>query len=174
MELFFELLKISIPAVVVFITVYYILKQYFANELRKKSLEIRKGNQEYVIPVRLQAYERMALFLERIAPNAMVMRMPHTTLTAQEFQTSLLKTVRTEFEHNVAQQIYLSPKCWEMIKTAKEEVIKIINLSASQTDTNQPAVELSKIIIHEYLKLKNPAIKKAMELLKAEINSNFA
>jgi hypothetical protein len=89
-------------------------------------MDIRSKSSKTVTPIRLQAYERVALFLERINPNSLVMRMHKPGMSARQLQSDLLQIVRAEFEHNMAQQIYMSPAAWKAIRAAKEETIKIL------------------------------------------------
>jgi len=119
-----EILKYILPSAVVFATAYYLVKKMLDNEYSKKLLDLKNNNQKEVIPIKLQAYERIALFLERITPSSMMMRIPHSSLNVLQFQSSLLKTIRTEFEHNMSQQIYMSNQCWKAVTDAKETTIE--------------------------------------------------
>src|ERR1700741_706539 len=114
MDELFEIVKIILPAGIVFITTYYLVKNFLDHESRKKTLDLKLANQAVITPIRLQAYERVVLFLERINPNSMVMRL-NKTGSAANFQGELLKTIRNEFEHNLSQQIYMSSKAWESV-----------------------------------------------------------
>lgn len=168
-----EILKYILPSLVIFITVYFMIKMFIERENRWQSIDIKKSQQEVIIPLRFQAYERMALYLERIIPNNLVMRIPHTTLSVPQFQSALLKTIRSEFEHNLSQQIYISSDCWKLIKNAKEEMIKLVNISVSKVKDTDPAIELTKVFLQEYTKLKTSPIQEAMDLIKKEVQKLF-
>jgi hypothetical protein len=117
MDQLFEILKFILPAVIVFLTTYYLVKIFIGQENQKKIIDLKLANQTLLTPIRLQAYERVVLFLERINPSSMVMR-TNKAVTASMFQAELLKTIRSEFEHNLSQQIYMSNKSWEaLLKT---------------------------------------------------------
>ena len=124
MDEVFELLKLILPAGIVFLTTYYLVKSFLTNEQNKKKVDLKLANQEVITPIRLQAYERIVLFLERINPTSLVMRVEKTGSSAS-FQGELLKSIRNEFEHNLSQQIYMSNKSWDAVLKAKEETIKI-------------------------------------------------
>ncbi|MBT4968423.1 MAG: hypothetical protein HOM80_05400, partial [Bacteroidetes bacterium] len=124
MDFMLELLKIVLPAVIVFFTAFYLIKFFLKNETDKKYIENKALVNKETILLRLQAYERLVLFLERMSPSAMVMRMNKNNLSAADFHLQLLSTVRSEFEHNLAQQLYISNESWQMLVNAKEEVIK--------------------------------------------------
>lgn len=168
----FEIVKIILPAGIVFLTTYYLVKNFLDHETRKKTLDLKLANQTVLTPIRLQAYERVVLFLERINPSAMVMRVNKNT-SAGIFQAELLKTIRTEFEHNLSQQIYMSGKSWEAVVKAKEETIKIINVSASKVNAESNGMELAQTIVAVTSQLTELPTKIAIDQIKREIGKEF-
>ena len=106
-----EILKYTLPSVVVFLTAYFILKQVFDKQAADSQVELRaqliKENSKMLTPVRMQAYERMVLFLERIAPSHLIIRQNQPGLSTFQFQTRLIHAIREEFEHNLSQQLYI-------------------------------------------------------------------
>ena len=121
-------------------------------------------NAKFFLPHRVEAYQRIILFMERISPNSLVMRKFENGMKAKELQGELLSTIRSEFEHNIAQQIFISPQGWKMVKESKEEIIKIINLASSQIDENGNALDLSQKIFE---------IATQLEKLPTEITNEF-
>lgn len=173
MEELLDLLKYTVPALVVFVACFFILKKFMDNEYRKQLLELRKANQNYTTPLRLQAYERMVLFLERVSLNNLVSRVQKRGMSAKQFQSDLIVTVRTEFEHNLSQQIYVSQTAWETVKLAKEEVIKVINVSATQVRDDATSAELSQKIFEILLKLEVSPTQMAISTIKKEVRQLF-
>lgn len=173
MEELLDLLKYTVPALVVFVACFFILKKFMDNEYRKQLLELRKANQNYTTPLRLQAYERMILFLERVSLNNLVSRVQKRGMTAKQFQSDLIVTVRTEFEHNLSQQIYVSQAAWDTVKLAKEEVIKVINVSATQVKDDATSAELSQKIFEILLKLEVSPTQMAISTIKKEVRQLF-
>lgn len=143
------------------------------NEYRKQLLELRKANQNYTTPLRLQAYERMILFLERVSLNNLVSRVSKQGQSAKQLQSDLIITVRTEFEHNLSQQIYVSSNAWEAVKLSKEEVIKVINIAATQLKDEAKGVELSQKIFEILLKLEVSPTQSAITQIKKEVRQLF-
>jgi hypothetical protein len=131
------------------------------------------NNQKLITPIRLQAYERMVLMLERISPQSLVLRTQKPNMTNQALQAALLKNIRSEFEHNMAHQLYISDKAWEMIKTAKENLLKLINQNAISIKSDGPAIQLSKNILEKMLDSDKDPTQKAILYLKSEIRSLF-
>lgn len=173
MEDLLDLLKYTVPALVVFVACFFILKKFMDNEYRKQLLELRKANQNYTTPLRLQAYERMILFLERVSLNNLVSRVQKRGMSAKQFQSDLIVTVRTEFEHNLSQQIYVSQTAWDTVKLAKEEVIKVINVSATQVKDDATSAELSQKIFEILLKLEVSPTQMAISTIKKEVRQLF-
>jgi len=168
-----EILKYILPSIVVFLTAYYILKTFLESEHKKFLVEIRLNNQKVITPIRLQAYERVSLFLERISPNGLVMRVHKSGMSSRMFQAELLKTIRSEFEHNLSQQIYISSPVWESIKTAKEETIKIINIASARVKDDASGLDLSKAIFDVMSQLEKVPTQVALENLKREVRQVF-
>jgi hypothetical protein len=172
MEPLFQIVLIILPAGIVFLTTYYLVKNFLDHESRKKTLDLKLANQSVLTPIRLQAYERIVLFLERINPNSMVMRTNKNT-SAAIFQAEILKTIRTEFEHNLSQQIYMSNKSWENVVRAKEETIKLINVSSSKVSNEATGMELAQTIIAVSSHLSEMPTKSAIDAIKKEIGKEF-
>jgi len=172
MDYLFEIVKIILPAAIVFLTAYYLVKNFLDHESRKKGLDLKLANQTLLTPIRLQAYERVVLFLERINPNSMVMRLNKAT-SAATFQGELLKTIRSEFEHNLSQQIYMSNKSWEAVVKGKEETIKLINIASSKVNADASGMELAQAVIAVSSQLTELPTKYAIDIIKKEIGKEF-
>jgi Na+/H+ antiporter NhaC len=103
-----EILKITIPSLIVFLTAYFVLKAVLKKEHESRKIEVVLQNKKIITPLRLQAYERIVLFLERISPNSIIIRLQTPNMTIGQLHKEMLTTIRTEFEHNLSQQLYLS------------------------------------------------------------------
>jgi hypothetical protein len=168
-----DILKYILPSAVVFVVVYFVLKAFLDNEQKRKLLEIKMKGQSVVTPIRLQAYERIVLFLERISFNNLVMRVNKSGMTSGQLHASLLLNIRNEYEHNLSQQIYISSKAWQAVKDAKEAVIKIINSAASEIKNESSSTDLAAKILELSIQEKLGPVEKAIEYIKAEINQLF-
>jgi DNA helicase IV len=173
MEDFLEILKYVLPSLVVFAATYFVIQKFLDNEHRKQLLLLRRENQKITTPLRLQAYERLILFLERIALNNLVLRIHQQGMTSKSLQKELIKSVNQEFDHNLIQQIYISSTSWGHIKKTKDDVIKIINLSATHLPANAPAADLGQKIFDIMLKTKATPTNDTIALLKKEIRQLF-
>ena len=168
-----EIVKYTLPAFIVFLTAYLMLSKLINNEDRRRKIEAVLNNQKVITPIRLQAYERMILMLECISPQSLVLRSQKPKMTNQQLQSALLKNIRSEFEHNMAHQLYISDKAWELIKVAKENLLKLINQNAIGLKPSDPAINLSKYILEKMLQEDKDPTQKAILYLKSEIRELF-
>lgn len=174
MEMILEILKYTLPSVVVFLTAYFLFDSHLKSEENKRIYEIRLANQRTTLPVRLQAYERMTMFLERISPNNLIPRIKTNAMSARNFQLALLTTIRAEYEHNLSQQIYISSDTWMMITNVKEEIIKVINLCSGSLPAEASAMDLSKKIFEFFISNEQAMpTQKALDMLKVEVRKIY-
>jgi len=171
MDYLSDIIKISISGVLVLLTTYYVLQNLLKNEEKKRYYEMRKETIKMLNPVRLNAYERFALFLERINPDSMLLRIQMSGMTVADLHVALLANIREEFEHNVSQQIYVSPELWAFIKNAKEGLVQFINNCSSRMPDDLPAMELAKVLLEGYGSIENPPTEVALEFLKKEVRA---
>src|SRR5687767_3540051 len=99
-----DVIKFTIPAALVVAAIYVLLKRFFENEERKRYYELRNNTQKTVLPIRLQAYERLALLLERLSVNNLILRVKKPGMSAADLMGALLQEIRAEFDHNLSQQ----------------------------------------------------------------------
>jgi hypothetical protein len=171
-ELIFILaLLISIGSIL-FLVVYFLKKNQVV-EQTILMIELKKQRQEFFLPNRVEAYQRAILFLERINPNSLIMRMQGSKSPAPIFQSLLLKTIRDEYDHNVAQQLFISPLAWKLLQNAKEETIKLINIASGQLPENADSLHLSSTVLSLAGEVGVLPTEIAIEALKKEIQSLF-
>ncbi len=168
----FEILKLILPAGIVFLTTYYLVKNFLNHESQKKVMDLKTANQTLLTPIRLQAYERVILLMERLKPDSLVMR-ANKNVSASMLHGELLKMIRSEFEHNLSQQIYMSSQSWAAIVKAKEETIKLINVAAAQVSSEAGGMELAQAIINVASQLSALPTKEAIDFIKKEIGKEF-
>ncbi len=173
MEALIEFGKILIPASVVLYAAYLVVRSFIQKDIDLKKLEIRGRSIETVLPNRLHAYERMTLFLERISPQNLLVRLNTGSIPTKEFQQLLLTEVRNEYNHNVSQQIYISEEVWELIKNAKEDLIVTINDSAGDMGENSSSLDLSKKIFEKTISKEVDPVAHALSELKREVQRIF-
>lgn len=173
MDALIEFGKILIPASVVLYAAYLVVRSFIQKDIDLKKLEIRGRCIETVLPNRLHAYERMTLFLERMSPQNLLVRLNTGSIPAKEFQQLLLTEVRNEYNHNVSQQVYISEEVWELIKNAKEDLIVTINDSASGMGEEASSLDLAKKIFEKTISKTIDPLAHALSELKREVQRIF-
>jgi hypothetical protein len=179
-EIIGDLIKILLPAAAVmyamFLVVRSFLNSHFAmmtREYEKKLVDLKVTTSEKVLPLRLQAYERMCLFLERISLHNLVLRLNNPAYTSMQFQQKLLMEIREEYNHNLSQQLYMSDQSWALIKNSMEEAIAVINKSAGSIPSESRSVDLAKMIFENMLQKSDDPSSKALKYIKNEIRQIF-
>ena len=173
MDAVLEYGKLLIPASLVLYAVYLIVRSFIQKDIDTKKLEVRSRAIETMLPNRLQAYDGMTLFLERISPPNLLLRLNNPGYSAREFHKLLLDEIRNEYNHNVAQQIYMSEEVWNMIRNAKEDLTILINEASSQMEAESTSLDLSRKIFELSLEKKVEPINHALSELKKEIQQVF-
>lgn len=173
LDFFIEFTKIVLPAGLVLLAMYLSVKSFMDREYQKNVMELKINNSKHVLPIRLQAYERITLFLERINPKSIIVRLNDSSLSAIEFQHTLISEIRNEYNHNISMQIYVSENAWDLIKNAMEETISLVNQSASGLTHEHRAIDLAKRIIENTVRVQEDPTQKALLFVKGEVSQFF-
>jgi hypothetical protein len=177
----YDLLKISLPAAIVLYAMYLTTKSFLnkdfeqrKTELFIKDNELKQKSLEQILLIRLQAYERMTLFLERISPSMIIPRVSQPGMTVEMLQAVFLQDIRSEYAHNLSQQVYMSNGAWELIRKAMEEVILLVNNSAMSLPPDTDGFQLSKRILENAMNYEINPTQEAIEYIKEEVQKLFS
>lgn len=173
MDALIEFIKILVPASIVLYAAYLMVRSFVMKDVELKRLEVRGKSIETLLPNRLQAYERMVLFLERMAPQNLLVRLNINGMPAREFHQLLLAEIRNEYNHNVSQQLYISENVWNMIRNAKEDLVVSINEAAGEMLPEATSLDLSKRIFEKSINKPVDPLNHALSELKKEIQQTF-
>ncbi len=166
-----EILKYILPSIVVLFTVWILIRQFLTNWENQRKFDSTRLLAKTTIPLKLQAYERVALFLERITVDSLLVREKDNTLNSRIFHQKLLTVIRAEYEHNLSQQIYISSEAWQIAKNAKEAIIKMVNKAAMEVGPEDSAIELSKKIIELQIEMDSSPSQVALEFINQEVRN---
>lgn len=164
----FEVFLYAVPAVITGVIAYFFFKEHTKNEDGRRRFLLHKDMQVNSMPLRLQAYERMALFLERITPSKLLIRVAPTSSNKENYESLLIQSIEQEFEHNLSQQIYLSDECWNIITAAKNATIQLIR-KASLLEKTDTANKLREVILTEMMEKRAPS-DAALSFIKKEVS----
>lgn len=173
MELFFEVLKYTIPALVVFATAYYLLKLLLDERQRIDRAILRNDAQKITMPLRLQAYERLTLLCDRAGVVNSMFRVRAPGMTVRDFRTSLMLVISQEFDHNTSQQLYVSDTLWQIIQFAKNDTLTMVTTIGGDLDPDADAELLFNALLQE-LELQQPTVlQKAIMAIRTEAGQLF-
>jgi len=161
-----QLFAYLLPAVVTGAVAFYFFRLHTRNEEGRRRFLLHKDSQKNTLPIRLQAYERMALFLERISITSLVVRVAPKSADKGEYESLLIRTIENEFEHNLSQQIYMTDECWNVIKAAKNATIQAIRKSA--VSEAESADRLREDLLSDTMEKTSPSAT-ALSFVKKEI-----
>ncbi len=163
-----DLFLFAIPSLITGLIAYYFFKEHTKNEDGRRRFLLKKDIQVNALPTRLQAYERMTLFLERITPSNILIRVAPLSSNKEDYEALLIQNIEQEFEHNLTQQIYISDKCWNIINAAKNATIQLIR-KASLLEKTDTANKLREVILTEMMERRSPS-DAALSFLKEEVS----
>lgn len=181
LSVFVELVKASFPFLVGLATTYVVMNLILGNEKDKRNVdynlriqELANSNRSEMLPIRLQAYERLVLLLERLTPQNLIVRSQMPDMNVAQLQFTMVQNIRTEYEHNITQQLYVSTSSWALISASVEEMITVINSIGRTLSPDAPAIELSRSILQYFLEGNHQlTLHKAIEELKIEAQRLF-
>ncbi|MCC9138086.1 hypothetical protein ACFSKU_03250 [Pontibacter silvestris] len=151
----------------------YILAKHFQNMHQTRLLNVRMKKDAVVLPVRLHAYERVVLLLERITPSNLLLRVSGVGQTAADYHRVLLTEIRNEFNHNMSQQVYMSDQIWQQVKQTREEVVNLINKTYQEMPENARGNDLAKRILETILVEERDPTARAILAVKEEMREIF-
>lgn len=163
-----EIIKVTVPALIVYLVVVKMLEKFFAHQERTKSQALARKQQSTTLPLRLQAYERLSLFCERVAIPNLVLRLRQEGMKAVELKFALMVAIQQEYEHNITQQVYVSDQLWQIIKLSRDETVNFISLVAESVDPTADARLLAEALFNYLSKMEYTALDKALLAIKKE------
>jgi hypothetical protein len=163
-----EIIKITVPALVVYFTVYNLMKTYLDKQYQLRVLEFKQNQSGTTVPSRLQAYERLSLFCERIAVPSLMLRLREEEQSNAALRMAMLITIQQEFEYNITQQVYVSEQLWQIIKIARDNTVLDINGLYEQVDPRGSSKELAEVLLSQSESQSANSLNTALSAIKKE------
>jgi predicted RNA-binding protein YlxR (DUF448 family) len=160
-----ESIAYMLPALVTGAVAYYMFNGFLYAKNSEKKLEILAQKKKETLPIKLQAYERMLLFCERINPVKMLVRIKPISENTNDYLQLVIANIEQEFEHNLVQQIYISNDCWTAILATKAN---IINKLKKATENASSAKEFRENLLIDYASLNSPT-ETAITFIKSDV-----
>ncbi|QHS54429.1 hypothetical protein GWR56_02305 [Mucilaginibacter sp. 14171R-50] len=169
----FDILKYTVAGMGIVYIAFYLFKPYLDKSNTLQMLEFKKAVSYQTLPLRLQAYERLVLFIDRINPANLLIRLNGNGYSAAELHSIILNEVRTEYQHNVTQQIYVSTQAWAIVKRTKEDTLSLINNAVKAIPDNATGLDLGKVILTHLSKLDEDPYEIATNLVRKDLDNIF-
>ncbi len=168
-----DILKYAIAGFAVVSLTYYIIKPHLERTERIQLLEFKKSISNQTLPLRLQAYERAVLFVERINPANMLIRLNGPSYTAAELHSLVVNEIRDEYQHNITQQIYMSSRAWAMVRRVKDDTMSIMTNAVKGLPDDSSGMDLSRTVLMHLSQLEDSPYDIATSIIKKELEDIF-
>lgn len=169
-----QIILVIVPGVIILLANYLMFNFFGKREDSLRSAELAIKNRDIALPIRLQAYERLTLLMERLSPPSLLLRVSSSDLLAKEYLLMLITTIRSEYEHNLSQQLYVSANVWNSVTMVKDQLIKTINIICAGLPADASATDLSRAILNFYMDAEQtPLNKTALNLIHSEVKELF-
>lgn len=152
---------------------YYLIKDDIRTYFRLKFSDQKKEKENPLLPLRLQAYERLTIFIERINPANLFIRLHQQGITIAELQAIVLNEIKSEYQHNITQQLYISTPTWDVVKKLKDDTIAMVNNGVKSLPADAPGVDLSRKVLQHMAGIENNPYDLTLDLIKKDIHQLF-
>jgi hypothetical protein len=169
----FDILKYTISGLVILAAAFYVIKPYLDRTEQIQLLEYRKSISQQTLPLRLQGYERVILFIERVNPASMLIRLNGGSYTARELHSIAVSEIRDEYQHNITQQVYVTSRAWGVVRRVKDDTISIMTNAVKELPENASGLDLSRMVLNHLATMEENPYDIATGLIRKDIDELF-
>ncbi|GGI28897.1 DUF7935 family protein [Pedobacter mendelii] len=155
------------------IAIYFVLKNDIQRFFNLKTIELNKESRAHILPLRLQAHERLIIFIDRINPANLLVRLHQQGIGIAVLQAGILNEIRSEYQHNITQQLYVNSIAWNVVRKLKDDTIAMINNAVQGLPVDANGIELSKAILQHMASIDENPYDLTIELIKKDISLLF-
>ena len=168
-----DIVKYTISGLGVVWIAFYLIKPYLDKSERIQMLEFKKSIANHTLPLRLQAYERIILFIERINPENMLIRLNTPGYSAADLHSIIITEVRNEYQHNVTQQIYVSSRAWAITKRVRDDTLNIVGAAFKSLPEDATSLDLGKAMLIQLSQLEGNPYEIGAGLIRKDLEDLF-
>jgi hypothetical protein len=172
-NLFLDIVKLTIAGLGVVWAAIYMIKPYLERSERLQVLELKKAADNQTLPLRLQAYERVILFIERTNPSNLLLRLNGGAYSAVDLYRLAAQEVREEYQHNITQQIYVSSRAWAVIRRLKDDTLNLLNSTLSGLPENASGMDFNRALLSHLGQLENNPYEIAADMVHRDLEELF-
>ncbi len=164
---------IALGGSLVALVVYYLIKNDLQKYLNGRNKIDVPADHASLLQLRLQAHERMIVFVERINPANLILRLYQKDIELSTLQAMSVNEIKTEFQHNITQQLYLEAATWNVVRKLKDDTIAMINNAVKNLPESASAMELSKTVLHHMSEISENPYELTIGLIKQDVRKMF-
>jgi hypothetical protein len=168
-----DILKFTVAGVGVVWVAFYLFKPYLDKNERLQILELKRSADKQTLPLRLQAYERVVLFIERINPASLLVRLNGAGFSAAELHHQAVQEVSTEYQHNITQQIYVSSRAWAVVRRLKDDTVNLLNSTLRALPENASGLDFSRALLTHLSQLEDNPYETAASMIRKDLEELF-
>jgi hypothetical protein len=168
-----DILKFTLAGIGTVYAAFYLIKPYLDKSESLQLMELKKTISNQTLPLRLQAYERIVLFVERVNPANMLVRLNSPGISAAELHSIVVSEIRNEFQHNITQQIYVSTRAWTVITRVKDDTLSVVTNAVKALPETATGLELSKTILAHLSHLEDNPYDIALKIVREDMEGLF-
>ena len=172
-QILVDLLVLSFGIFAALMAVYYVLKNEIETFFDIKNRELKKESRAHLLPLRLQAHERLIVFVDRLNPANLLVRLHQQGIELATLQAGILNEIKSEYQHNITQQLYVDSVTWNVVKKLKDDTVAMINHAVNELPANSNWIELSKAVLQHMATMKENPYDLTIELIKKDIQKLF-
>lgn len=172
-QILVDLLVLSFGIFAALMAVYYVLKNEIETFFDIKNRELKKESRAHLLPLRLQAHERLIVFVDRLNPANLLVRLHQQGIELATLQAGVLNEIKSEYQHNITQQLYVDSVTWNVVKKLKDDTVAMINHAVNELPANSNGIELSKAVLQHMATMKENPYDLTIELIKKDIQKLF-
>jgi hypothetical protein len=168
-----DILKYTVAGVGVVWVAFYLIKPYLDKNERLQILELKRSADNQTLPLRLQAYERVVLFIERINPSSLLVRLNGPGLSAVDLHHQAIQEVSSEYQHNITQQVYVSSRAWAVIRRLKDDTVSLLNSTLRALPQDASSLDFSRALLTHLSQLEDNPYDAAAGLIRKDLEELF-
>ncbi len=160
-----EILTFTLPSLITGGVAFFMFSGFVKQQNNEQKFNSLLEKKRESLPIKLQAYERLVLFCERLNPSKLLLRVNPIGEDAASYLHLLIGNIEQEFEHNMVQQLYVSEDSWKAVVGSK---LAIINKFHELAEKSTSAKELRENLLMDYSKKESPT-ETAIVILKQQV-----
>jgi hypothetical protein len=168
-----DILKYTLAGVGTIYVAFYLIKPYLDRAEKVQMADLKKAIANQTLPLKFQAYERLVLFVERVNPANMLIRLHGTNYSAHDLHSLVVNEIRDEFQHNVTQQIYVSERAWNVVKRVKDDTMSVVTNAAKAMPETASGLDLSKTVLAHLASLQDNPYDIALSMIRKDMEELF-